>query len=60
MIESERAIQGVPWVNTIGADDEGNAFYTEIVVASSLTKAYVDSALQPLARVRHRPVPGQR
>ena len=44
VIESERAIQGVPWVNTIGADDLGNAFYTEIVVASSLTKAYVDSS----------------
>ncbi len=43
VIESERAIQGVPWVNTIGADDQGNAFYTEIVVASSLTKAYLDS-----------------
>ena len=43
VIESERTIQGVPWVNTIGADDQGNAFYTEIVVASSLTKAYVDS-----------------
>ncbi len=43
VIESERAIQGVPWVNTIGADAEGNAFYTEIVVASSLTKAYLDS-----------------
>jgi acyl-homoserine-lactone acylase len=44
VIESERAIQGVPWVNTIGADDQGNAFYTEIVVASSLTKAYIDSS----------------
>jgi acyl-homoserine-lactone acylase len=43
VLESERAIQGVPWVNTIGADDQGNAFYTEIVVASSLTKQYVDS-----------------
>jgi acyl-homoserine-lactone acylase len=43
VIESERTLQGVPWVNTIGADDQGNAFYTEIVVASSLTKAYVDS-----------------
>ncbi len=41
VIESERAIQGVPWVNTIGADDQGNAFYSEIVVAASLTKAYV-------------------
>ncbi len=44
VIESERAIQGVPWVNTIGADDQGNAFYTEIVVASSLTKAYLGSS----------------
>ena len=44
LIESERAIQGVPWVNTIGADDQGNAFYTEIVVASSLTKAYLASS----------------
>jgi acyl-homoserine-lactone acylase len=43
VIESERAIQGVPWVNTIGADAEGNAFYTEIVVTSDLTKAYIDS-----------------
>jgi len=43
VIESERAIQGVPWVNTIGADDQGNAFYAEIAVASSLTKAFVDS-----------------
>jgi acyl-homoserine-lactone acylase len=43
VIESERAIQGVPWVNTIGADDQGNAFYSEVVVASSLTKAYLDS-----------------
>ncbi|HUA10687.1 MAG TPA: penicillin acylase family protein [Solirubrobacteraceae bacterium] len=43
LIESERTIQGVPWVNTIGADEEGNAFYSEIAVASSLTKAYVDS-----------------
>jgi acyl-homoserine-lactone acylase len=44
VIEAERAIQGVPWVNTIGADDEGNAFYTEIAVASSLTKAFINSA----------------
>jgi acyl-homoserine-lactone acylase len=43
VIEAERAIQGVPWVNTIGADDDGNAFYSEIVVASSLTKAFIDS-----------------
>jgi acyl-homoserine-lactone acylase len=43
VIESERAIQGVPWVNTIGADEQGDAFYSEIAVASSLTKSYLDS-----------------
>ena len=43
VLESERTIQGVPWVNTIGADDEGNAFYSEVVVAASLTKAFVNS-----------------
>ena len=43
VLESERSIQGVPWVNTIGADAQGNAFYSEIVVASSLTKKYIDS-----------------
>jgi acyl-homoserine-lactone acylase len=44
VIEAERAIQGVPWVNTIGADAEGNAFYTEITVANPLTKAYLASS----------------
>ncbi|HTY96059.1 MAG TPA: penicillin acylase family protein [Solirubrobacteraceae bacterium] len=44
VIESERTIQGVPWVNTIGADDLGNAFYTEIVVASSETTAFLDDS----------------
>ncbi len=43
VIESERTIQGVPWVNTIGADDQGNAFYTEIAVTPNLTKAYLES-----------------
>jgi len=43
LIEAEQSIQGVPWVNTIGADDEGNAFYTEIAVAASLTKDFVKS-----------------
>ena len=44
VLEAERTIQGVPWVNTVGADAEGNAFYTEIVVATSLTKAFVNSS----------------
>ena len=44
VIEAERTIQGVPWVNTVGADDKGNAFYTEIAVASDLTKAFVSGS----------------
>jgi acyl-homoserine-lactone acylase len=43
LIEAERTIQGVPWANTIGADAEGNAFYSEVVVAPSLTKAFFQS-----------------
>lgn len=42
VIGAERTIQGVPWLNTVGADDEGNAFYTEITVAADLTKAFVN------------------
>jgi acyl-homoserine-lactone acylase len=41
VIDAERTIQGVPWLNTVGADDEGNAFYSEITVAADLTKAFV-------------------
>ena len=44
VVEAERSIQGVPWVNTIGADNQGNAFYSEVVVASSLTKAFLKSS----------------
>src|SRR5262249_27839859 len=43
VIEAEKTIQGIPWVNTIGADAEGNAFYTEISIAASLTTAFVNS-----------------
>ncbi len=55
VIEAERTIQGVPWVNTIGADDQGNAFYTEIAVASDLTKAFVSGScnLSPGSLIGH-------
>ena len=55
VIEAERTIQGVPWVNTIGADDQGNAFYTKIAVASDLTKALVNGSCN-LWPSGHRPV----
>ncbi len=29
LVDSQKRIQGIPWVNTIGADDQGNAFYTD-------------------------------
>ncbi len=44
VIEAETAIEGVPWVNTIGADDKGNAFYTEIAVTPNLPVSYLTSA----------------
>ena len=35
---------GVPWVNTIGSDDKGNAFYTEIAVTPNLPTSYLNGA----------------
>ena len=42
LIKSEEEIQGVPWVNTIGSDDKGNAFYTEIAVTPNLPNSYLN------------------
>jgi len=44
LIKSEEEIQGVPWVNTIGSDDKGNAFYTEIAVTPNLPSTYLNGA----------------
>lgn len=29
LVDSQKRIQGIPWVNTLGADDQGNSFYTD-------------------------------
>lgn len=44
LIKSEEEIQGVPWVNTIGSDDKGNAFYDEIAVTPNLPISYLNGA----------------
>ena len=44
LVKSEEEIQGVPWVNTIGSDDKGNAFYTEIAVTPNLPISYLNGA----------------
>jgi hypothetical protein len=44
LIKSEEEIQGVPWVNTIGSDDKGSAFYTEIAVTPNLPASYLSGA----------------
>jgi acyl-homoserine-lactone acylase len=44
LVKSEEEIQGVPWVNTIGSDDKGNAFYDEIAVTPNLPTSYLNGA----------------
>lgn len=42
LLASQKEIDGVPWVNTIGADDKGNAFYSEIVVTPDEPSSYLN------------------
>ncbi|HEY1449547.1 MAG TPA: penicillin acylase family protein [Solirubrobacteraceae bacterium] len=44
LLASQKEIDGVPWVNTIGADDKGNAFYSEIVVTPDEPISYLNGA----------------
>jgi acyl-homoserine-lactone acylase len=44
LVKSEEEIQGVPWVNTIGSDDKGNAFYDEIAITPNLPTSYLNGA----------------
>ncbi|MGA2321996.1 MAG: penicillin acylase family protein, partial [Solirubrobacteraceae bacterium] len=44
LINAEKTIEGIPWVNTIGSDDKGNAFYTEIVVTPNLPRSYLNGS----------------
>ena len=31
VIDAQKKIMGMPWVNTLGADDRGNSFYTDLL-----------------------------
>jgi acyl-homoserine-lactone acylase len=47
IIDAQAKIQGIPWVNTLGADDRGNAFYTDLSVTPHLTQAQIDGSCVP-------------
>lgn len=49
LIDAQKRIQGIPWVNTIGADDRGNAFYTDLSVVPHVTAAKLASSCAPSA-----------
>jgi acyl-homoserine-lactone acylase len=46
IIDAEKRIQGIPWVNTIGSDNRGNAFYTDIGAVPNYTQAKIDGACE--------------
>ena len=43
MIASQKRINGLPWVNTLGSDDRGTSFYTDQSVTPHLTNAQAQS-----------------
>ncbi|MGZ6826783.1 MAG: penicillin acylase family protein, partial [Mycobacteriales bacterium] len=43
--------QGIPWVNTIAADDQGNALYADISVTPHVTDAQAQSCATALGQV---------
>lgn len=47
IIDSQKRIQGIPWVNTLGADDRGTSFFTDQSVAPNLTSAQIASNCIP-------------
>ncbi|MDO9409060.1 penicillin acylase family protein [Patulibacter sp.] len=47
IITAQKEIQGIPWVNTIGADDRGNSFYTDLSVTPNVTNATIGSTCVP-------------
>ncbi|WP_210491689.1 penicillin acylase family protein [Patulibacter sp. SYSU D01012] len=47
LVDAQRRIQGIPWVNTLGADDRGTAFYTDLAVAPHLTREQIASDCIP-------------
>ncbi len=59
LMDAQKRIGGIPWVNTLGADDKGNSFYTDYSVTPHVTNAQlapaecgVGTATVPAATVR--------
>lgn len=51
MVRTLRAIQGVPWVNTIAADSKGNAMYADIGAVPNNDDAKTAACNTPLGQV---------
>jgi acyl-homoserine-lactone acylase len=47
LIKAQSKYQGVPWVNTIGADDRGRAFYADNSVVPNVTQEKIDACVKP-------------
>jgi acyl-homoserine-lactone acylase len=47
LVAAQSKYQGNPWVNTIGADDGGKAFYTDDTVVPNVTQEKIDTCIKP-------------
>jgi len=47
LIKAQSKYQGDPWVNTIGADDKGRAFYADDSVVPNVTAEKIDTCIKP-------------
>ncbi len=47
LVAAQSKYQGNPWVNTIGADDKGKAFYTDDTVVPAVTQEKIDTCIKP-------------
>lgn len=53
-------IQGIPWVNTVAADDQGNTLYLNVSVMPNVTPEQLKSCLDPALRQRLPVLDGSR
>ncbi len=47
LIRGQSRFQGVPWVNTIGVDDSGHAFYADNSVVPNVPQEKIDTCIKP-------------
>jgi acyl-homoserine-lactone acylase len=47
LVKAQSKYQGNPWVDTIGADDKGRAFYTDDTVVPNVTAEKIDTCIKP-------------